>query len=185
MKRIASLLIILTSCQSNIPEKKTILEKTKSESVTTSLQTVCSEKDSVIPYTQDPAIIRTCSYGKYKTVVVGFPDYKGRYSYKYKLYKNDKPISNRKMFTERQTELVEKVKKQITAEFESLRKDPENEGCFAGIEKIEFGIDELGIELKNDQSIFNYDFGFNGACFSVSGISIVMKLTEVEKYLAE
>ncbi len=189
MKVIGILLVIIVltdSCKNNVKNSENNYQKQIAEKLNKAAKVICEEKDSVIPNSEDPAIIRTCFYGKYKNIIVGSADYKGRYTYDYRLFKNDKIIENCKMFNEHQKELLEIINQKIKIEFNSLQGDPENTKCFDGVTKIDlFEMNQLGIEFVENEIIFNCNIGLSGACFSLDRISVKMELKEVEKYINE
>ncbi len=50
----------------------------------------CFEKESKNKAGVDPVLTKTCFYKNYKTILKGYPDYKGRYSYVYSVFKKQK-----------------------------------------------------------------------------------------------
>ncbi|PVY40510.1 hypothetical protein [Pontibacter virosus] len=151
---------------------------------------VCEEKDEDNPGSEDPIIVRTCTYNSYKSVATGMPDYKGRYSWEHTLYKleNDAyvPISNASLFNEKRNDLLRQVNQRILAEYHLFLSDPDFSDCFTMAESIpEFGYEDLNIGFEDDQLIFHASLGLPEACLSIDGASVSFKLSEVAPYLQE
>ena len=72
----------------------------------------------------DSIIIQTCYLNGFKFVSTGYPDYKGRYSYEYDIYKkvNGRFIktTNADFFNEKQNELLVEINRHISEEYESI-----------------------------------------------------------------
>jgi len=100
--------VILTSCGGGSTDKKEetmtedtlnsiidtlkVTDNSKNESANTetsitSNKLTCTEKESKNEDGGDPILTKTCLYKKYKTISKGYPDYKGRYSYEYSVFK--------------------------------------------------------------------------------------------------
>ena len=72
----------------------------------------CTEKESKNEDGGDPILTKTCLYKKYKTISKGYPDYKGRYSYEYSVFKKQEngsyvQIKNATLFNENKNELLQ------------------------------------------------------------------------------
>jgi hypothetical protein len=65
----------------------------------------------------DPIIIQTCIWGQYKFVTVGSPDYKGRYSYEYEVYKTtdnkDIKVQNKDIFNSKVGDLEKLINSEM------------------------------------------------------------------------
>ncbi|MFC6998414.1 hypothetical protein [Rufibacter roseus] len=148
----------------------------------------CEEKEEKNPESEDPIIIKTCTYGNYRTISTGTPDFNGRYSYENGLYRFEKgkyiEISNSALFNQKQEKLLKHINQQIKADYLKLSSDPESKECFEGAEPFhDFPMDELRLEFEAGQLVFHVEFGLPTACLSVNGTSVSFTLQEVEPYL--
>ncbi|WP_207427606.1 hypothetical protein [Pedobacter sp. SYSU D00535] len=170
--------------EEKIAEEKQIGDEPKPSSFTA----VCEEKEEKNPESEDPIIIKTCSYKNYRTISTGTPDFKGRYSYENDLYKLEagryKKIANSALFNQKQSDLLKQINQKIKTEYLKLLEDPENKECLEGAEPIrDYEMDELRIGFETDQIFFKVEFGLPSACLAVGGTSVSFKLQEVEHYL--
>jgi hypothetical protein len=148
----------------------------------------CGEKEEKNPESEDPTIIKTCTFRNYKTILIGNADYKGRYSWEYNLYKTsrneDLKIDNTLLFNQKQSDLLKQVNRRIKADYLMVAGDPENKDCFEGVDPIhDFEMNELGIQFETDKLVFHVEYGLPSACLAVDGTSISFTLKELEPYL--
>lgn len=156
--------------------------------VTESTATSCEEKNEDNSGSEDPIIVRTCTYNIYKSVATGMPDYKGRYNWEHALYKLEHdeyvPISNESLFNERRNDLLRQVNQRIRAEYQLFSIDPDFSDCFAITESIpEFGYEDLNISFEDNQLVFHASLGLPEACLPIDAASVSFKLSEVAPYL--
>lgn len=152
--------------------------------------TACEEKDEDNPGSEDPIIVRTCTYQHYRSVATGMPDYKGRYTWEYTLHKLENgdflPIKNESLFNDKRNDLLRQVNERIRTEYLLFSDDPDFSDCFAMVESIPaFGFDELSIGFEDDQLVFHASLGLPEACLSIDGASVSFKLSEVGPYLQQ
>lgn len=164
------------------------IEKTESKQTDSVDVVICSEKETPNPDTEDPIINKTCLYKHYKTISIGSPDYKGRYSYEYKLYKKQsngtfKKVQNVSLFNEKKNELLSLINAKIKKEYDLYAQDPESSDCFDQMSFVPFTFEQLGIDFDNNAINFNVTFGVSGACSSVDGTGIALSLNEIKQYL--
>ena len=150
----------------------------------------CTEKETKNENGDEPILIKTCLYKTYKAISKRFPDYKGRYSYEYSILKKQEngsylPIKNTSLFNKNKNELLSIINKKIEKDYNSYSNDPETKECFEGISFTPFNFNELGIKFESNTIEFNVTFGLSGACMSVDGTTISMKLDKIQKYLNE
>lgn len=149
---------------------------------------ICSEKELPNPDAQDPIINKTCLFKDYKTISIGSPDYKGRYSYEYDIYKKQlngtfKKVKNVTLFNEKKYELLSLINAKIKKEYDLYAQDPESRECFDQISFVPFTFEQLGIDFNNNSINFNVTFGLISACMNVDGTSIEFSLHEIKQYL--
>lgn len=135
------------------------IEKEESKQIDSVDVVMCSEKEMPNPDTEDPIINKTCLYKHYKTISIGSPDYKGRYSYEYKLYKKQengtfKKVKNVSLFNEKKTELLSLINAKIKKEYNLYAQDPESSECFDQMSFMPFTFEQLGIDFDNNTIIF-------------------------------
>jgi hypothetical protein len=164
------------------------IEKEESKQIDSVDVVMCSEKEMPNPDTEDPIINKTCLYKHYKTISIGSPDYKGRYSYEYKLYKKQengtfKKVKNVSLFNEKKTELLSLINAKIKKEYDLYAQDPESSECFDQMSFVPFTFEQLGIDFDNNSINFNVTFGVGGACSSVDGTGITFSLDEIKQYM--
>ncbi len=135
----------------------------------------------------DPIIVKTCLFGSYKSISTGMPDYKGRYSYSYKLFKltNNKyiPIRNSELFNVNKNKLLAIIKQRIQKDYNESSKDPNNEGCFDGKSAPTVTFENLKISFNDSGIEFSISYGLCGACMAVDGTNISFKIDEIKPYL--
>ena len=164
------------------------VEKEESKQIDSVDIVMCSEKEMPNPDTEDPIINKTCLFKEYKTISIGSPDYKGRYSYEYKLYKKQsngtfKKVKNVSLFNEKKNELLSLINAKIKKEYDLYAQDPESSDCFDQMSFVPFTFEQLGIDFDNNSINFNVTFGVSGACSSVDGTGIALSLNEIKQYL--
>ena len=150
----------------------------------------CTEKEFPNVDGADPILTKTCFYKKYKTISKGYPDYKGRYSYEYSLFKKQEngsfvQIKNTMLFNENKNKLLSIINSKIKKEYKSYSSDPETKDCFEGASFTSFNFDQLAIDFDVDKINFNVTFGLSGDCMSVDGTIVSFNLDEIQTYLNE
>ena len=150
----------------------------------------CNEREEDNPFSEDPIIVRTCTYNSYQSVATGMPDYKGRYSWEYALYKSEDnayiAIPNALLFNEERDKLLQQINLRIMADYRTMAEDPENESCFDVKELSRpFNYEELGISFEEDRLVFHVDFEMPDHCMAVGGTSVAFKLKEIAAYLQQ
>ncbi len=162
----------------------------KTETSITSNKATCIEKESKNEDGGDPILTKTCLYKIYKTISTGYPDYKGRYSYEYSVFKKQAngsyvQIKNAALFNENKNELLSIINSKIKKDYISYSNEPEAKDCFDGASFTPFNFDQLGIEFGDDYINFSVTFGLSGACMAVDGTGVSFNLDEIQKYLNE
>ena len=150
----------------------------------------CTEEESKNENGGDPILTKTCLYKTYKFISTGFPDFKGRYSYEYSVYKKQEnasyaQIKNNSLFNKNKNELLTIINSKIEKDYKSYSNDPETKDCFQGASFEPFDFDQLGISFSEDKIEFNVTFGLGGACMNVDGTVVSFNLDEIQKYLSE
>lgn len=163
-------------------------ESTNTETSITSNKVTCKEKESKNEDGFDPILTKTCLYKKYKTISKGYPDFKGRYSYEYSVFKKQEngsyvQIKNATLFNEHKNELLSIINSKIKIDYMSFFNDPETKDCFEGASFTPFNFDQLGIYFDDDEINFSVTFGLSGACMSVDGTIVSFNFDEIQKYL--
>jgi|688.fasta_scaffold80928_1 hypothetical protein len=148
----------------------------------------CTEKESPNQEGGDPLLTKTCLYKKYKIITQGYPDFKGRYSYEYSVFKKDQngsyvQIKNAMLFNENKNELLSIINSKIKKDYMLFSNDPETKDCFEGSSFTPYNFDQLGIDFNADGIYFHVTFGLSGACMSVDGTIISFSLDEIKNYL--
>ena len=148
---------------------------------------ICSEKEQIIKDSPDPRIIKSCTFENFKSVSIGDADYKGRYSYSYKLLKliNNRyvEIKNSELFNENKKELLAIINQKIKETYDEYSNNSETKDCFDGFTLTEVSFDDLGISFNDTGIDFSISFGLSGACLSVDGTIISIELAEIKVYL--
>ena len=127
-------------------------------------------------------LIKTCYYQNHIFKSVGIPDYKGRYSYEYEIFEikgTDTIKTKNSNFFKNGTKTIEKlINQKLKEEYESDLAHPELKKCMAQIDFRYYNIDEFGISFHSrDIMQFNIAYnGVSGACFNVSGNSVLLQL---------
>ena len=166
------------------------VESANSKKSITSNKVTCMEKESPNEDGSLPSLTKTCLYKKYKTISTGYPDYKGRYSYGYSLFKKQEngsylQIKNATLFNENKKQLLSIINSKIKKDYNSYTNNSETKDCFEGAKFIPFNFDQLGINFDADNVNFNVTFGLCSACMSVDGTTVSFTLDEIQKYLIE
>jgi len=152
------------------------------------LNVVCKESTKVEAEYSDVLIIKTCEFDSHLFKSTGKPDYKGRYSYNHELLQIEKTdtikIKNSDFFNNRGIELEKIINKKLKAEYDSNTKIPEIKDCMNWIEFRYYKLNEFGISFTyKNQMEFNINYGIRSACFNVNSSSVIMELSEINKYL--
>jgi len=163
-------------------------ETANTETSITSNKVTCTEKESKNEDGGDPILTKTCLYKKYKTISKGYPDYKGRYSYEYSVFKKQEngsyvQIKNPLLFNKNKNELLSIINSKIKKDYMLFSNDPETKDCFEGSSFTPYNFDQLGIDFNADGIYFHVTFGLSGACISVDGTIISFNLDEIKNYL--
>ena len=154
----------------------------------TDLKIVCNESTKKESEYSDVLRIKTCEFNNHLFKSIGKPDYKGRYSYNYELLQIHKTettkIRNSDFFNDSEIELEKIINAKLKSEYDSNSKIPEISDCMKWIDVRYYKLNEFGISFTNkNQMEFNIDYGIGSACFNVSSSSVIMELSELEKYL--
>ncbi len=148
----------------------------------------CIEEESPNEEGGTPLLTKTCLYKKYKTITHGYPDYKGRYTHEYSIFKMDEngsyiQIKNAMLFNENKNELLSIINSKIKKDYMLFSNDPETKDCFEGSSFMPYNFDQLGIDFTADGINFNIAFGLSGSCISVDGTIISFNFDEIKYYL--
>lgn len=148
----------------------------------------CSETEKKNPETGDPTIIQTCIWGNYKFITTGNPDFQGRYSYEYEVYKitdkNEIKINNSDIFNSRINELEKLINYELAKEIRKYREDPDDSDCLSQLGNPYFSINEMGITIiPGNKMEFRVTFGLGGACMNVDGASASFSLNQIKNYI--
>jgi hypothetical protein len=150
----------------------------------------CTEKETPNKYGGEPIITKTCLFKKYKIISKGTPDYKGRYSYEYSVFKkqengNYTQVKTNSLFNKNKSELLSIVNDEIEKEFYAYYNNPEIKHCFEGISFTPFNFDQIGISFNSNKIDFHVTFGLCLACMAVDGTVVSFDLDEMQKYIEE
>ncbi len=147
----------------------------------------CNEVEIKTKESIDPEIIKTCTWGDYKSVSTGNADYKGRYYYSYQLFKTintvDVSISNEDFITKDKINLMNFLQHKVNESFNRFAKDKEHADCFIDVEKPKVEWETFGIEFTVEGVQFSYKFGLQDACLASDGDSILLTYDEISRYI--
>jgi len=144
------------------------------DEITCSVSEVLQEENL---YNQiDPVVIKTCTYGLLVSKTLGTPDFKGRYSYTYKIVhansQDSESIPVSVLFSVEQDKFQVLILGNLNASLEVLLADAENHECLQDIGFNEFNIDTLSVEFDPGVIRFHYALNVGGACMNVSSFSV-------------
>jgi hypothetical protein len=182
-----TILLFFFSCSNDKTTKSNVkVSKNKKTEIQEPTCTVTEKKNP--DNGTDPIIIQTCIWGQYKFVTVGSPDYKGRYSYEYEIYKTtdnkDIKVQNKDIFNSKVGDLEKLINSEIAKELNENRQYPDNAECLNDVGNPNFSINDMGITIdKKGRMEFNVSFGLGGACFNVDGASAKFSLKDINVYL--
>jgi len=159
-----------------------------SESLFAQNTVICTEKNVKVKGQIEPTIVKTCTWGKYRSVSMGESDYIGRYSYTMSLSKltNGKylKISNDQLFNENRNTLLKLINQKIKKDFDAFFNDPDNKDCFFGIEGFTYyQFEDLKISFSKSGIDISVSFGLSGACFALDGTIVSFTFSELNGYL--
>ena len=148
----------------------------------------CFEIEEDNPEYSDITIIKNCKFKNHLFQSIGTPDYKGRYSYKFHLFKLEKndtlKINNSHFFNSNEAQLEKLLNEKSKVQYESDLKHPEIGDCMKAINFRKYKLDEFGISfVEKNKMEFSIDFGVGSACFVVNTAYITLEIPEVRKYL--
>ena len=163
-------------------------DNTKTISMLDPNSVTCTEQESPNEEGGGPLLTKNCLYKNYKSITQGYPDYKGRYSYGYSIFKkegngNYVQIQNAMLFNGNKYELLSIINSKIKKDYTSFSNDPETKDCFEGASFTPYNFDQLGIDFNADGVNFNVTFGLSGSCMSVDGTIVSFNFDEINKYL--
>lgn len=190
--------LLFVACKHNkdnsLTSKATIIhptEKANSLPISDSLnEVVCNEfeKRNPDPDSEDSILIQICYWHNYKFVSTGHPDYKGRYSYEYQIFrmvnKKAKTIKNSDIFNNNIVVLEKKINVLIAKSNEEDDSVIDNMSCLEGFDLPYFKMNQMGISFSDKKEIeFHVTFGLSDACMNVDGAIIDLPIEEVLPYL--
>ncbi len=148
----------------------------------------CKEEVQIIEQYPDNILITFCSFKNHLFKSIGTPDYKGRYSYDYKILEITKSdtleINNSKFFNNNSNALEHLVNKKLKAQYESNLKIPEIKECIKAIDFRNYSLNEFGIAISDKGEItFNINHNIGSACFNVKTSSVTFNLTDIQEYV--
>ncbi len=148
----------------------------------------CTEKEEPSDNQLDPILIKICTYKDFQSVRTGSADYKGRYSYEYKLYKIDnnvkQKIKNSDLFKSGSDIVEKKINGDLKQEYQENLNNPHLKDCMEWIDFRYYELDEIGMAFTdNNQIEFYIDYGIGGACFNVAHSILQYKLSDFAQYL--
>lgn len=194
MNRILFSILLLTSCLtlsqcSNGKTEKLKIEKAENNTLSKKeIRSVCSVSESPKPDPGGLILTKTCFYKKYKLVSTGYPDYKGRYSYRFAVFAKQADSSyeltrNGSLFNKKQDELVSLINERIRLDYQKFQSDPQNDDCFSGFSIRNYSLDEMGMTIGDEGFNFDIYFELSSACMAVDGTTISLSWKEIDKYL--
>ena len=130
LKKYLVLIAVLFSCnqpvQNNIPAQVDSLKPPVTKrAINAGL--VCTETDiKNSDHPEDPDIVTSCTWGRFKFVKRGLADNKGRYSYEYNIYQileNNKEleVTNSGIFNELLPDLEKEINNQIAQQLKEMK----------------------------------------------------------------
>ncbi|MCH4551729.1 hypothetical protein [Aestuariibaculum lutulentum] len=148
----------------------------------------CFEKMEENDNSLDSVIVRICKFRNHLFKSIGEPDYKGRYSYQYELFRIDKKdtlrVNNLSFFNENSLELEQLLNDKLKTEFQADSEIFELKSCLEQINFRYFKLNEFGISFLDDNHMqFIINYGVGGACFNMNLGMVIMSIREVEKYI--
>ena len=152
------------------------------------LKIVCTESNKKNDEYSESIILKTCEFKNHLFKSTGIADYKSRYSYKYELFQineNDTiKVKNSEFFNQKAIQLEKLINDKLKTEYESNSKIPEISECMKWIDFRYYKLNEFGISFTDkNQMEFNIDYGIGSACFNVRFSTVILELSEIEKYL--
>ncbi len=154
----------------------------------TDLKIVCSESNTKNDKYSESIVLKTCEFKNHLFKSTGIADYKSRYSYKYELFQineNDTiKVKNSDFFNQKAIDLEKLINDKLQTEYKSNFKISEISECMKWLDFRYYKLNEFGISFTDKNQVeFNIDYGIGSACFNVSSSSVVLELSEIEKYL--
>lgn len=157
-----------------------------------SLVVDCEETSEEIPGKKFERLFKTCSFKNHRSMSIGDPDYKGRYTYKYKIYKllNDSStvLTNAELIKEnRRDEFLAILNVRIADESKKVVQMAQDEKskCFDGFVFKSYSYDDLGVQFNEGMVEFVVSFGLSTACMPYDGVLIAIPLKEMVAYFSE
>lgn len=186
---ITSFLIVCVTLLNAQNLKSSAQTNRNSSSVKKSDVISCSEKEYKKQDGPDPIIVKTCLYKSFKFVNTGSPDYTGKYSWDYNLYKKQNgkyvEVSNSALFNQNVDKLLSILNQKNLKDFLEFASTPETKDCLEGMKPPKFTIDQFQIEYQDHKFCFTSSFGLSSACRNVDGTFVYFTLVEIKQYLKE
>lgn len=150
----------------------------------------CIEKRNLdaTDFNKDEILTKVCKFKNYLTKSIGIADYKGRYSYKYQLFKiknsDTIPITNTDLFNKNIKELEKSLNNSIKTKYRSNLKIPELRDCMEFINLRFYHLNEFGISFDDKKRInFHIEYGIPSACKNVGGETITIDQPQLNELL--
>ena len=147
----------------------------------------CNESEILEKDNPDPILIKSCTWGEFKTKSKGEADEKGRYYFSYELFKlvnnSEEIITIDELINKNKTKLLNMLQYKVNESFNTFSKDPETSDCFIDTEPPVVSWDYFNIEFTDEGLNFIYQFGLTNSCLSVDGGFINIKYEELKDYI--
>jgi hypothetical protein len=151
---------------------------------------VCKEELMPRNTGEEPLLINTCIWRKYKIIETGTADYRGRYSWKTEIFKADKDsliaIDMLELFkTDSLNQLEIKINERLKEDFAYLFEA--NRNCFPRHYIYPgFKLKDMRFMISDNSEIsFEVIYGLNSSCFAVNAASASFKIKDLVPFLAE
>ncbi len=151
---------------------------------------VCKEELMPRNTGEEPLLINTCFWRKYKIIETGTSDYRGRYTWKTEIFKpvNDSikaiemvELFKPEMLNELELKINERLKEDFAYLFEANRNCFPRHFVYPG-----FKLKDMRFMISDNSEIsFEVIYGLNSSCFAVNAASASFKIKDLVPFLAE
>ncbi len=135
-------------------------------------------------------ITKTCIWGDFKSVSIGYEDGRGHLDWEHGLYRklNGKyaKVSNGELFGTKRSEVLTIFNAQISKDYQAISTERESKDCFAGMERTapHYTFDKMGLYFDGENAFFSVSYGLITACRAVDGTIITLPLETIKPFLA-
>ncbi len=148
---------------------------------------ICIETEKLTKENPDPILLKSCTWGEFKSRSNGETDNKGRYYYTYELFKlidnKEVSITNQELFKINKEKFLGFVQQKVNESFNNFLKNPETSDCFIGVDSPIVDWEFFNVEFSEAGIVLSFRFGLPDVCLSADGDVLTINYKDVLQYI--